>query len=71
VTSATLNVWPLDSLWLNAGPAIRQQWLVDVLNTLLSRYSHAQVSIQVIYNGVQCGSATIGPGVARQIYPAC
>lgn len=73
VYSAQLTVWPLDYVWPNAGPVIRQQWLVDVLNVLSKQYPRATINVQALYNGVQCGTATIGPGKngAPQIDPSC
>lgn len=62
VYKAALTVWPLDYVWSNAGPTIRQQWLADVLNTLVKLYPRANSSIQVMYNGLPCGSAAIGTG---------
>jgi hypothetical protein len=73
VSAATLTVWPLDSQWYYAGTPIRQQWLADVLGALTSLYPRAQKSIQVVYNGAPCGSASIGSGQggARQFDLSC
>lgn len=75
VSAATLTVWPLDSTWLGAGPTIRDQWLVDVLNTLYHLYSRATISINVVSTntGNPCGSASLslGQGGTRQVDPNC
>lgn len=73
VNSAQLTVWTLDSQWSGAYSNIRQQWLADVLNTLLRRYPIADINVRVLSNGVQCGAASIGAGRAgtRQINPNC
>jgi hypothetical protein len=73
VSSAQLTVWALDSVWVNAGSAAKQLWLADVLNALLALYPRAAVSVQVLYNGAPCGSASMGSGNAgsRQFNPTC
>ena len=73
VNSAQLTVWALDSGWVNASTAIKQQWLVGVLNALLALYPSAAVGVQVLYNDAPCGSISIGSGNGggRQINPTC
>lgn len=75
VSSAMLTVWPLDSTWLGAGPSIREQWLVDVLNALNHLYTKATININVVSttSGNACGSASLslGPGGARQVDATC
>ncbi len=75
VSSARLTVWPLDSTWVSSWTAIRQQWLLDVLNTLTRLYPKATTSIQVMStnDGALCGSASIGfgSGGSRQIDTSC
>lgn len=75
VSTARLTVWPMDSVWLGAGPTIREQWLVDVLNALNHLYTHAQITISVIStnSGNACGSASLGAGSggARQVDATC
>ena len=73
VSSAQLTVWALDSVWVNAGSAVKQLWLADVLNALLALYPRAEISVQVLYNEAPCGGASMGSGHAgsRQINPTC
>lgn len=75
VGSATLTVWPLDSVWGNSYSAIRQQWLLDVLNALARLYPHANVAVQVhsASDGAVCGSAslTFGGGGSRRVDTSC
>jgi hypothetical protein len=73
VSSAYLTVWALDSGWVNAGSAVKQLWLADVLNALLALYPRAEISVQVLYNGAPCGSAAMGSGPAgsRHLNPTC
>jgi hypothetical protein len=73
VSSAQLTVWALDSAWVNAGSAVKQLWLADVLNALLALYPRAVINVQVLYNGAPCGSAALGAGPAgsRRINPSC
>lgn len=75
VSSARLTVWPLDSVWTNSYISIRQQWLLDMVNTLVRFYPRANNSVQVFSSssGALCGSASIGfgSGGARQIDTSC
>jgi hypothetical protein len=73
VSAAQLTVWALDSGWVNAGSAVKQLWLADVLNAVLALYPRAEIRVQVLYNGAPCGSAAMGAGHAgsRQLNPTC
>ena len=73
VSSVHLTVWALDSGWVNAGSAVKQLWLADVLNAVLALYPRAEIRVQVLYNGAPCGSAAMGAGHAgsRQLNPTC